>query len=82
MTPSENARYELARILHESGRKAVEAGKVFMKGPDITPRPFAEWIDLPGDALVGRLMMADYLIEHVDEVFAALEATMPTGEMR
>jgi len=79
MTPLQNAKYELAKILHESGRKAVEQGKVFMKGPDITPRPFAEWLDLPEDALVGRFMMADFLVEHASEVIALLEATLPVS---
>lgn len=69
----------LAKIVHESGRAAVEQGKVFMKGPDITPRPFAEWDDLPEDARIGRVMMADYLVEHAAEVIALLEATLPVS---
>jgi len=75
LSPLQNARCALAKLLHESGRAAVEQGMVFMKGPDITPRPFAEWQDLPEDARIGRFMMAQYVIEHADEVLAILNAT-------
>lgn len=67
----------LAKLLHESGRAAVEQGMVFMKGPDITPRPFAEWADLPEDAKIGRRMMAAYVIERAAEVIDLLLLAVP-----
>lgn len=68
---------ELAKILHESGREAVERGLVFMKGPDIKPRPFAEWGELPEDAKAGRRLMARHLVGVASAVIYLLEGTLP-----
>ena len=59
----EDVRVKLAKLLHESGRKAVETGMVYMKGPDIAPRPFCGWDDLTNDARSGRILMAAYLLD-------------------
>lgn len=49
----------LARILHESGRKAVEQGLVYAAPSD--RKPFCEWNDLPYVAKEGRRLMARFL---------------------
>ncbi len=66
---------ELAKILHESGRKAVEQGKVYRN--DLPVKPFAEWDELTEAAQEGRILMAEYLVEHAEEVVRILEATLP-----
>lgn len=53
----------LARILHESGRAAVEAGKVVNRIPG---QPFLGWDAITEDAREGRRMQARYLLEHLD----------------
>lgn len=80
-TPHGAALEALAKLLHESGREAVEQGMVFMKGPDITPRPFAEWADLPAAARVGRFLMAKYVIEHAAELLAIIQSTLPASDL-
>lgn len=57
---------ELAKILHESGRKAVEARKIYRS--DLPVKPFAEWDDLDENTKEGRRMMADHLLQNWEEV--------------
>jgi hypothetical protein len=57
----------LARLLHESGREAVEKRKIYRS--DLPVKPFAEWDDLPEDAKEGRRMMAAYLLRHAEIVY-------------
>ncbi len=52
---------KLARILHESGRKAVEQRKLYRN--DLPVKPFCEWEDLPEEAKEGRRLMARYLMD-------------------
>lgn len=49
----------LAKLLHESGREAVMAGKVVNKSPG---QPFYEWDFLTPDAQEGRILMARFLV--------------------
>lgn len=51
----------LARLLHESGRKAVDQGKVYAVPSD--RKPFCEWNDLPTEAKDGRRLMARFLLD-------------------
>jgi hypothetical protein len=53
------AREKLARLIHESGRAAVECGAVLVK-PN-PPIPFKEWDELPEEAKQGRRMQAAFL---------------------
>lgn len=57
---------KLAKVLHESGREAVEKGLVYMKGDNIPKKPFCEWNDLPEDAKEGRRVQARFLHNHPD----------------
>lgn len=63
-----------AKLVHESGRKAVEAGKVLVKMPDSQLESFktgneraaglfVEWADLPEDAKEGRRMQAAFFLD-------------------
>ena len=60
------ARYELARLLHESARRAVAEKKIYRD--DVPVKPFCEWADLPEPAREGYLMMADYLVANGAEL--------------
>lgn len=51
----------LAKLLHESGRKAVERGNVLRLS--VPPVPFVEWDNLPAPAMEGRRMMARFLLD-------------------
>jgi hypothetical protein len=53
----------LARLIHESGRRAVEEGKVLAKPvlPGVTQ--FVEWAELPFDAQEGRYLQAHFLAD-------------------
>jgi hypothetical protein len=66
----EQAREELAKIMHESGRKAVEQRKIYRS--DLPVKPFAEWDDLDENTKEGRRMMADYLLANWDKVVELL----------
>lgn len=52
---------KFARILHESGREAVEKAKVYRN--DVPVKPFCEWADLHEAAREGRRMMARFLLK-------------------
>lgn len=52
---------ELAKVLHEAGREAVEKRAVLVKDPKF--KKFVEWEDLPEDAREGRIIQAKYLLE-------------------
>lgn len=69
-SPSPAAVEDLAKLLHESGRLAVERRLVYRN--DLTVKPFCEWGDLHPDAKAGRRMMARYLFDHADEVAECL----------
>jgi len=56
----------LAKILHETGRAAVEANKVYRN--DLPVKPFCEWDNLSEEAKEGRRMMAEALAHHGYEV--------------
>jgi len=62
----EDAIEALARILHESGREAVEKRQLYRD--DLPVKPFCEWADLPEPAREGRRLMARYVVEHGDAV--------------
>lgn len=49
-----------AKVLHESGREAVEKRKLVRN--DLPIHPFQEWDELTEDAREGRRMMARYLL--------------------
>lgn len=66
-----DSREQLAMILHEAGRKAVEQRKIYRS--DLPVKPFCEWDELPEDAKEGRRMMADHLLENYEEVIDILE---------
>ena len=51
---------ELAKILHESGRRAVEQHKVV----NDLGKPFLSWDEISEDAKEGRRMMASYILAH------------------
>lgn len=48
-----------AKLLHESGRAAVEAHKVV----NDLGKPFLEWEEISEDAREGRRMMARFLLD-------------------
>jgi len=50
----------LAKILHESGREAVEKRLVYRD--ELPVKPFCEWKDLPEPAREGRRSMARFLL--------------------
>lgn len=50
----------LAKLLHESGRKAVETGNVVNKVPG---QPFYEWHELTPLAQEGRRLMAKFMLD-------------------
>lgn len=52
---------ELAKILHEAGREAVEKNCVVRK--DIPVKRFLEWDELDDAAKQGRIIQARYLLE-------------------
>lgn len=52
---------KLAKILHESGRKAVEQRKIYRS--DLPVKPFCEWDDLDLPAKEGRRMMARFMLD-------------------
>ena len=59
-------RESLARMLHEAGRKAVEAGNtVAAEQFGEQTRTFIEWDDLSEPAREGRRIQADYLLENL-----------------
>lgn len=63
----ENEKVEkLARIMHESGREAVEKRMIYRS--DLPVKPFAEWDELDDNTKEGRRMMARYVMEHQAEV--------------
>lgn len=68
--PGPEAIEQLALLVHESGREAVEKRKVYRD--DLPVKPFAEWDDLHENAKEGRRMMARYLFAHADELRALL----------
>lgn len=49
----------LAKIIHESGREAVEKRLIYRD--DVPVKPFAEWGDLHEPAKEGRRVMARFL---------------------
>jgi hypothetical protein len=51
-----------AKILHESGREAVEKRMIYRS--DLPVKPFAEWDELQEDAKEGRRIMARYVLKH------------------
>ena len=61
----------LARLLHESGREAVDRRLVYRN--DVPVKPFAEWDDLHADAKAGRVLMARYLIARDGELREVLD---------
>lgn len=63
---------ELAKILHESGRAAVEQRKIYRD--DLPVKPFAEWADLHETAREGRRLMAVFLLDHAPAVRECLES--------
>lgn len=62
---------ELARLLHESGREAVEKRLVYRN--DLPIKPFCEWSELSEDAAEGRRLMARYLVDNKNVVIELLE---------
>lgn len=62
---------ELAKILHESGREAVEKRLIYRD--DLPVKPFAEWDELHEPAREGRRSMARYLYSKGDVVIDLLE---------
>ncbi|HEY6547620.1 MAG TPA: hypothetical protein VI589_06930 [Vicinamibacteria bacterium] len=60
----------LARLLHESGREAVEKKLIYRD--DVPVKPFCEWNDLPVPARDGRRLMARFLMAHANEVAACI----------
>lgn len=67
---------KLARLLHESGRRAVNAGMVVNK----LGKPFQGWDEIDEDARTGRLMMAYDLMCMVPELRLSQELIRPEGE--
>jgi hypothetical protein len=64
--PTINIQVEtLAKILHESGREAVEAGLTLHS----ISSDFVEWDDLPDKAKFGRILQASYLLRHYRHLF-------------
>lgn len=70
MTPIDT-KTELAILLHESGRAAVEQRKVVRD--DLPVLPFIEWKDLSAPAREGRLLMADYLLKNLDKLLSIIK---------
>jgi len=60
----------LARVLHESGREAVERRLIYRS--DLPIRPFAEWNELTEDAQEGRRLMAKFLLDYPGVVIGVL----------
>lgn len=56
----EDVRVKLAKLLHESGREAVETGNVVNKVPG---QPFYSWDELTNEARSGRILMAKFLLD-------------------
>lgn len=59
-TPQFDEIGELAKILHESGRRAVEQHKVV----NDLGKPFLSWSEISEEAREGRRMMAQFLLSH------------------
>lgn len=57
---------EFARLMHESGREAVEQRKIYRS--DLPVKPFAEYADLDDNTKEGRRMMAMYLVKNANSV--------------
>jgi len=58
---------QLAKILHEAGRKAVLANKVVKKdGAPLGQIKFLEWNEITEDAREGRRIQADYILSICD----------------
>lgn len=51
----------LAKLLHESGRAAVEKRLVYRN--DLPVKPFCEWPDLTFEAREGRRLMARFMLD-------------------
>lgn len=68
----------LAKLLHESGREAVDKKMVYRN--DLPMKPFAEWDDLHEDAKEGRRMMARFLIKQSGEVFSLITCALYAKE--
>lgn len=64
---------EIARLVHESGREAVEKRQIYRD--DLPVKPFAEWAELTPQAQEGRRMMARYLISKRDYLIPLLQGT-------
>jgi hypothetical protein len=56
----------LAKILHESGREAVEKRMIYRS--DLPVKPFAEWEDLDDNTKEGRRLMARYVRDNWRDV--------------
>lgn len=63
--------WKLAEMLHETGRRAVEARKIYRS--DLPVKPFAEWKDLDEDTKQGRFMMAEDLIRLLPGIVTLLD---------
>jgi hypothetical protein len=63
---------ELAKMLHESGREAVEKRLVYRDNLPILP--FCEWDALHEPAKEGRRVMARYMLTHLPALDAILDA--------
>lgn len=63
----------LALLLHESGRRAVEAGAIYRS--DLPRKPFAEWTSLDEKTREGRKMMAEDLIAALPALANIIPAT-------
>lgn len=50
---------QLAQLLHEAGREAVEKKLIYRS--DLPVKPFCEWAELPEDAKEGRRIQARFL---------------------
>lgn len=55
---------QLAKILHESGREAVEKRMIYRS--DLPVKPFAEWDELDENTKEGRRMMARFVRSRPD----------------
>ena len=58
---------QLAKILHEAGRKAVLSNKVVKKdGAPLGQIKFLEWNEITEDAREGRRIQAEYILSICD----------------
>jgi hypothetical protein len=58
---------DMARLIHESGREAVEKRLVYRD--DLPVLPFCEWEDLPEPAREGRILQARFLLDRRLEIW-------------